>query len=453
MKPSVSASSRLCRGSTTGRCRSISCSTLRSSAESGCGSATRLSTAQSRVGSRKRNDPCCYSQARATKRHHGLALKPRFEHTTISVRTEFGPHTRRETLMAELTIRPEEIRDALDNFVQSYEPGAASREEVGRVIDAGDGIAHVEGLPSAMTNELLQFADDTLGIALNLETHQIGVVILGDFSGIEEGQEVKRTGEVLSVPVGDNFLGRVVNPLGQPIDGLGEIVAEGRRALELQAPGVMDRKSVDQPMQTGIKAIDSMIPIGRGQRELIIGDRQTGKTSIIVDTIINQTGQDEICIYVAIGQKASTVMQVVRKLEEYGAMEYTIVVAATASASAPLKFLAPYAGAAMGEYFLYSGRHAVCFYDDLSKQADAYRQMSLLLRRPPGREAFPGDVFYLHSRLLERAVKLNDELGGGSLTAIPVIETQAGDVSAYIPTNVISITDGQIFLQSDLFYS
>jgi F-type H+/Na+-transporting ATPase subunit alpha len=361
--------------------------------------------------------------------------------------------------MAELTIRPEEIRDALDNFVQSYEPGAASREEVGRVIDAGDGIAHVEGLPSAMTNELLQFADDTLGIALNLEAHQIGVVVLGDFSGIEEGQEVKRTGEVLSVPVGDNFLGRVVNPLGQPIDGLGEIVAEGRRALELQAPGVMDRKSVDEPLQTGIKAIDSMIPIGRGQRELIIGDRQTGKTTVAVDTIINQKQNWESgdpdkqvrCIYVGIGQKGSTIAAVRGVLEEAGALDYTTIVAAPASDAAGFKYLAAYTGSAIGQHWMYAGKHVLIVFDDLSKQAEAYRAVSLLLRRPPGREAYPGDVFYLHSRLLERCAKLSDEMGGGSMTGLPIIETKAGDVSAYIPTNVISITDGQIYLQSDLF--
>jgi len=361
--------------------------------------------------------------------------------------------------MAELTIRPEEIRDALDKFVQSYEPGAASREEVGRVIDAGDGIAHVEGLPSAMTNELLQFADDTLGIALNLEAHQIGVVVLGDFSGVEEGQEVKRTGEVLSVPVGDNFLGRVVDPLGHPIDGLGEIEAEGRRALELQAPGVMDRKSVDEPLQTGIKAIDSMIPIGRGQRELIIGDRQTGKTTVAVDTIINQkanwaTGdpaQQVRCIYVGIGQKGSTIAAVRGVLEEAGALEYTTIVAAPASDAAGFKYLAAYTGSALGQHWMYAGKHVLIVFDDLSKQAEAYRAVSLLLRRPPGREAYPGDVFYLHSRLLERCAKLSDELGGGSMTGLPIIETKAGDVSAYIPTNVISITDGQIYLQSDLF--
>ena len=361
--------------------------------------------------------------------------------------------------MAELTIRPEEIRDALDSFVQSYEPGAASREEVGRVIDAGDGIAHVEGLPSAMTNELLQFADDTLGIALNLEAHQIGVVILGDFSGIEEGQEVKRTGEVLSVPVGDNFLGRVVNPLGQPIDGLGEIVAEGRRALELQAPGVMARRSVHEPLQTGIKAIDSMIPIGRGQRELIIGDRQTGKTTVAVDTIINQKSnwesgdptQQVRCIYVGIGQKGSTIAAVRGVLEEAGALEYTTIVAAPASDAAGFKYLAAYTGSAIGQHWMYGGKHVLIVFDDLSKQAEAYRAVSLLLRRPPGREAYPGDVFYLHSRLLERCAKLSDEMGSGSMTGLPIIETKAGDVSAYIPTNVISITDGQIYLQSDLF--
>ena len=361
--------------------------------------------------------------------------------------------------MAELTIRPEEIRDALDKFVQSYEPGAASREEVGRVIDAGDGIAHVEGLPSAMTNELLKFADDTLGIALNLEAHQIGVVVLGEFSGVVEGEEVKRTGEVLSVPVGDKFLGRVVNPLGEPIDGLGEIVAEGRRALELQAPGVMDRKSVDQPLQTGIKAIDSMIPIGRGQRELIIGDRQTGKTTVAVDTIINQKAnwesgdpaQQVRCIYVGIGQKGSTIAAVRGVLEEAGALDYTTIVAAPASDAAGFKYLAAYTGSAIGQHWMYAGKHVLIVFDDLSKQAEAYRAVSLLLRRPPGREAYPGDVFYLHSRLLERCAKLSDELGGGSMTGLPIIETKAGDVSAYIPTNVISITDGQIYLQSDLF--
>ncbi len=361
--------------------------------------------------------------------------------------------------MAELTIRPEDIRDALDRFVQSYEPDAATREEVGRVTDAADGIAHVEGLPSAMTNELLQFADGTLGIALNLDIHEIGVVILGDFSGIEEGQTVKRTGEVLSVPVGDAYLGRVVNPLGQPIDGLGEIKAEARRELELQAPNVMQRKSVHEPLQTGIKAVDSMIPIGRGQRELIIGDRQTGKTTVAVDTIINQRANWEsgdpdrqvLCIYVAIGQRGSTIASVKDTLEEAGAMAYTTIVAAPASDSAGFKYLAPYTGSAIGQHWMYEGKHVLIVFDDLSKQAEAYRAVSLLLRRPPGREAYPGDVFYLHSRLLERCAKLSDELGAGSMTGLPIIETKAGDVSAYIPTNVISITDGQIYLQADLF--
>ena len=361
--------------------------------------------------------------------------------------------------MTELSIRPEEIRDALNGYVQSYEPGAASREEVGRVTDAADGIAHVEGLPSAMTNELLEFEDGTLGIALNLDVHEIGVVILGAFDGIEEGQTVKRTGEVLSVPVGDGFMGRVVNPLGQPIDGLGDIEAEGRRALELQAPTVVQRKSVHEPMMTGIKAIDSMTPIGRGQRQLIIGDRKTGKTTIATDTIINQKANWETgdpnkqvrCIYVAVGQKNSTVAEVRATLEEAGAMEYTTIVNAPAGDPAGFKYLAPFTGSAIGQHWMYSGKHVLIVFDDLTKQADAYRAMSLLLRRPPGREAYPGDVFYLHSRLLERCAKLSDELGAGSMTGLPIIETKAGDVSAFIPTNVISITDGQIFLQSDLF--
>jgi F-type H+/Na+-transporting ATPase subunit alpha len=363
--------------------------------------------------------------------------------------------------MTELTIRPEEIRDALDHFVQSYQPGAASREEVGRVADASDGIAHVEGLPSVMTNELLQFEDGTLGLALNLDVHQIGVVVLGEFSGIDEGQEVRRTGEVLSVPVGDGYLGRVVDPLGNPIDGLGEVQSEGRRALELQAPSVMHRKSVHEPLQTGIKAIDSMIPIGRGQRQLIIGDRQTGKTTVAVDTILNQRSNWESgdpekqvrCIYVAIGQKGSTIASVRGTLEEAGAMDYTTIVAAPASNSAGFKYLAPYTGSAIGQHWMYQGKHVLIVFDDLSKQAEAYRAVSLLLRRPPGREAYPGDVFYLHSRLLERCAKLSDDLGAGSMTGLPIIETKAGDVSAYIPTNVISITDGQIYLQSDLFNS
>ncbi|WP_433007254.1 F0F1 ATP synthase subunit alpha [Kribbella sp. CA-294648] len=362
--------------------------------------------------------------------------------------------------MAELTIRPEEIRDALDRFVSSYEPDEAAREEVGTVIDAGDGIAHVEGLPSAMTNELLEFEDGTKGIALNLDVRNIGVVILGEFRGIEEGQKVRRTGEVLSVPVGEGYLGRVVDPLGTPIDGLGEITGlEGTRALELQAAGVMDRQEVREPLQTGIKAIDGMIPIGRGQRQLIIGDRKTGKTAIAVDTIINQKANWESgdpkkqvrCIYVAIGQKGSTIASVRGALEEAGAMEYTTIVASPASDAAGFKYVAPYTGSAIGQHWMYQGKHVLIVFDDLTKQAEAYRSMSLLLRRPPGREAYPGDVFYLHSRLLERCAKLSDELGGGSMTGLPMIETKANDVSAFIPTNVISITDGQIFLQSDLF--
>ena len=351
-----------------------------------------------------------------------------------------------------MKLRPEEIASVLKAQIENYK-AEVEVDEVGTVLAVGDGIARIYGLRNCVAMEMLELPHDVTGLALNLEEENVGAVLLGEDTLIKEGDLVKRTGRILQVPVGEALVGRVVDPLGRPLDDKGPIDTTSFRPVEFKAPGVVERQPVKEPLQTGIKAIDAMIPIGRGQRELIIGDRQTGKTSIIVDTIINQKGQDEICVYVAIGQKASTVMQVVEKLEEYGAMDYTIVVAATASASAPLKFLAPYAGAAMGEFFLYSGRHAVCFYDDLSKQADAYRQMSLLLRRPPGREAFPGDVFYLHSRLLERAVKLNDELGGGSLTAIPVIETQAGDVSAYIPTNVISITDGQIFLQSDLFYS
>src|SRR5215217_3222202 len=361
--------------------------------------------------------------------------------------------------MTELSIRPEEIRDALQKYVDDYKPSASSREEVGHVAECADGIARVSGLPSAMANELLEFEDGTLGIALNLDTREIGVVILGDFGGIEEGQTVRRTGEILSVPVGDAYLGRVVDPLGTPIDGLGEIATEGRRALELQAPGVMDRKSVHEPMQTGIKAIDAMIPIGRGQRQLIIGDRQTGKTAIAIDTIINQkanwdsgdVNKQVRCIYVAIGQKGSTIAAVKGALEDAGAMEYTTIVAAPASDAAGFKYLAPYTGSAIGQHWMYGGKHVLIVFDDLSKQAEAYRAISLLLRRPPGREAYPGDVFYLHSRLLERCAKLSDELGAGSMTGLPIIETKANDVSAYIPTNVISITDGQIFLQSDLF--
>ena len=361
--------------------------------------------------------------------------------------------------MSELKINPNEIRDALKDFVSSFEPQGTDKQEVGYVIDAGDGIAHIEGLPSAMANELLRFSDGTLGLALNLDEREIGVVVLGEFTGIEAGMEVYRTGEVLSVPIGDAYLGRVVNPLGAPIDGLGEIKSEGLRALELQAPGVMDRKSVHEPLQTGIKAIDAMIPVGRGQRQLIIGDRQTGKTAIAVDAIINQrdnwlsgdVNKQVRCIYVAIGQKGSTIAGVKAALEEAGAMEYTTIVASPASDPAGFKYLAPYTGSAIGQHWMYGGKHVLIIFDDLSKQAEAYRAVSLLLRRPPGREAYPGDVFYLHSRLLERCAKLNDALGAGSMTGLPIIETKANDVSAYIPTNVISITDGQIFLQSDLF--
>jgi F-type H+-transporting ATPase subunit alpha len=361
--------------------------------------------------------------------------------------------------MAELTINPDDIRDALKKFAKSYDPGTAATAEVGHVIDAADGICHVEGLPGVMANELVKFADGTLGLAQNLDENEIGVVILGQFAGVEAGMEVTRTGEVLSVPVGDGYLGRVVDPLGSPIDGLGAIKSEGRRALELQAPGVMARRSVHEPLQTGIKAIDAMIPVGRGQRQLIIGDRQTGKTAIAVDTIINQkanwaTGDPSKqvrCIYVAIGQKGSTIAGVKGALEEAGAMEYTTIVAAPASDPAGFKYLAPYTGSAIGQHWMYNSKHVLIIFDDLSKQAEAYRAVSLLLRRPPGREAYPGDVFYLHSRLLERCAKLSDEMGGGSMTGLPIIETKANDVSAFIPTNVISITDGQIFLQSDLF--
>ncbi|MBL5974016.1 MAG: F0F1 ATP synthase subunit alpha [Candidatus Leucobacter sulfamidivorax] len=362
--------------------------------------------------------------------------------------------------MAELTISPDEIRAALNDFAKSYEPAAAGKTEVGTVIDAADGIAHVAGLPGVMANELVRFADGTLGLAQNLDEGEIGVVVLGEFTEIAEGQQVTRTGEVLSVPVGEGYLGRVVDPLGNPIDGLGEIAGiEGRRALELQAPGVMARKSVHEPLQTGIKAIDAMIPVGRGQRQLIIGDRQTGKTAIAIDTIINQKANWESgdvskqvrCIYVAIGQKGSTIASVKGALEDAGAMEYTTIVASPASDPAGFKYLAPYTGSAIGQHWMYAGKHVLIIFDDLSKQAEAYRAVSLLLRRPPGREAYPGDVFYLHSRLLERCAKLSDELGAGSMTGLPIIETKANDVSAYIPTNVISITDGQIFLQSDLF--
>ena len=362
--------------------------------------------------------------------------------------------------MAELTIRPDEIREALEKFVTNFSSEAASREELGTVVVSGDGIAKVEGLPSAMANELLEFENGTKGIALNLDVREIGVVVLGDSEGIEEGQTVKRTGEILSVPVGDGYLGRVVDAMGTPIDGLGDITPlDGQRALELQAAGVMDRQSVKEPLQSGIKAIDAMIPIGRGQRQLIIGDRKTGKTAIAVDTIINQkanwaTGdptKQVRCIYVAVGQKGSTIAALKSVLEEAGAMAYTTIVHAPASDPAGFKYIAPYTGSAIGQHWMYNGKHVLIVFDDLTKQAEAYRAMSLLLRRPPGREAYPGDVFYLHSRLLERCAKLSDDLGGGSMTGLPVIETKANDVSAYIPTNVISITDGQIFLQSDLF--
>ncbi|HEU0214113.1 MAG TPA: F0F1 ATP synthase subunit alpha [Jiangellaceae bacterium] len=361
--------------------------------------------------------------------------------------------------MTELTIRPEEIREALDAFVKSYQPAAAAREEVGRVAVAGDGIARVEGLPSAMANELLEFDDGSLGLALNLDVTEIGVVVLGEFAAIEEGQTVRRTGEVLSVPVGDAFLGRVIDPLGQPLDGLGDIEAEGRRALELQAPSVVQRQGVKEPLQTGIKAIDAMTPIGRGQRQLILGDRQTGKTTIAIDTILNQldnwnSGEkaDQVrCIYVATGQKGSTIAGIRQQLDDAGALAYTAIVAAPASDPAGFKYLSPYTGSTLGQHWMYQGYHVLIAFDDLSKQAEAYRAISLLLRRPPGREAYPGDVFYLHSRLLERCAKLSDEMGAGSMTGLPIIETKANDVSAFIPTNVISITDGQCFLEADLF--
>ena len=360
--------------------------------------------------------------------------------------------------MAELTISSDEIRSAIANYTSSYSP-EASREEVGVVTTAADGIANVSGMPSVMANELLEFPGGVIGVAQNLDTDSVGVVVLGNYETLKEGDEVKRTGEVLSIPVGENFLGRVINPLGEPIDGLGDITDTEERALELQAPSVLMRQPVNEPMQTGIKAIDAMTPIGRGQRQLIIGDRKTGKTSVCIDTILNQRDNWESgdqskqvrCIYVAIGQKGSTIASIRQTLEEHGALDYTTIVAAPASDSAGFKWLAPFAGAALGQHWMYQGKHVLVIYDDLTKQAEAYRAISLLLRRPPGREAYPGDVFYLHSRLLERAAKLNDELGGGSLTALPIIETKANDVSAFIPTNVISITDGQVFLESDLF--
>jgi F-type H+-transporting ATPase subunit alpha len=351
-----------------------------------------------------------------------------------------------------MSIKADEITKIIREQIEEYR-GGVEISEIGSVISVGDGIARVYGLEKVMAGELLEFPHGVMGLALNLEETQVGVVLLGDYTDIREGNQVKRTGRIMEVPVGEAMVGRVVNALAQPIDGKGAIQTEHRSPIERIAPGVVDRQPVKEPLQTGIKSIDAMIPIGRGQRELIIGDRQTGKTAVGIDTIINQKGQGVICVYVAIGQKRSTVAQVVKTLEEYGAMEYTIVVSASASDPAPMQYLAPYAGCAIGEYFRDSKRHALCIYDDLSKHAAAYREISLLLRRPPGREAYPGDVFYLHSRLLERAAKLNNEKGAGSLTALPIIETQAGDVSAYIPTNVISITDGQIYLESDLFNS
>ncbi|MDN6306928.1 MAG: F0F1 ATP synthase subunit alpha, partial [Corynebacterium sp.] len=360
--------------------------------------------------------------------------------------------------MAELTISSDEIRSAIANYTSSAS-AEASREEVGVVTLAADGIAQVSGMPSVMTNELLEFPGGVIGVAQNLETDTVGVVVLGNYESLKEGDEVKRTGEVLSVPVGEKFLGRVINPLGQPIDGLGDIESSENRALELQAPSVLMRQPVHEPMQTGIKAIDAMTPIGRGQRQLIIGDRKTGKTSVCIDTILNQRANWESgdpskqvrCIYVAIGQKGSTIAALRKTLEDQGALDYTTIVAAPASDSAGFKWLAPFAGAALGQQWMYEGKHVLIIFDDLTKQAEAYRAISLLLRRPPGREAYPGDVFYLHSRLLERAAKLSDELGAGSMTALPIIETKANDVGAFIPTNVISITDGQVFLESDLF--
>jgi F-type H+-transporting ATPase subunit alpha len=350
-----------------------------------------------------------------------------------------------------MKINPEEITSVLKKEIERYQPELRVEEE-GTILEIGDGIARIYGLSSALAGEMLEFSTGSFGLAFNLEESSIGAVVLGEYQDLHEGDKVKRTGEVLRVPVGEGLIGRVVNPLGQPLDGKGSVESSEFRPVESNAPGIADRQSVKEPLQTGVKAIDSMVPIGRGQRELIIGDRGTGKTAIAVDTIINQRGKDVICVYVAIGQKASTVAGVVDRLEQAGAMDYTVVVLASASVPAPLQYIAPYSGCAMAEHYMYSGRHTLCVYDDLSKQAAAYRQMSLLLRRPPGREAYPGDVFYLHARLLERSAKLSDDLGGGSLTALPVIETQEGEVSAYIPTNVISITDGQIYLQPELFF-
>src|SRR5919202_1255807 len=352
-----------------------------------------------------------------------------------------------------MQIKPDEITSILKERIEGIDDGGADLSEVGTVLSVADGIARIHGLDNCMSLEMLEFPHDVTGLAMNLESDNVGAVLFGDWDRIEEGTQVKRSGRLLEIPVGEALLGRIVDPLGRPLDGEGEVNTEETRPAELKAPGVVQRQPVEEPMLTGIKAIDAMIPIGRGQRELIIGDRQTGKSAIPIDTIINNKDKDLICIYVAIGQRMSTIVDLAETLREHGAMDNTIIVASAANEAAPIKFIAPYAGCAMAEYFLYNGKHALCVYDDLTKHAYAYRQMSLLLRRPPGREAYPGDVFYLHSRLLERAVKLNDDLGGGSLTALPIIETQAGDVSAYIPTNVISITDGQIFLEADLFRS
>src|SRR5271168_4902394 len=414
---------------------------------------------------RFRSTPSCSagSRSRSATRSSTVRFRRVSPLPKANCRTETPPppdenQEGRRKAMAELTISADDIQSAIEEYVESF-TSDTSREEVGTVIDAGDGIAHVEGLPSVMTQELLEFPGGVLGVALNLDEHSIGTVILGDFETIEQGQQVKRTGEVLSVPVGDGFLGRVIDPLGHPIDGRGDIEAADRRALEIQAPSVVQRQGVKEPLQTGIKAIDAMTPIGRGQRQLIIGDRKTGKTTVCVDTILNQrqnweTGDERKqvrCVYVAIGQKGTTIASVRRVLEEGGAMDYTTIVAAPASDAAGFKWLAPYTGSAIAQHWMYQGKHVLIVFDDLTKQAEAYRAISLLLRRPPGREAYPGDVFYLHSRLLERCAKLSDDLGGGSLTGLPIIETKANDISAYIPTNVISITDGQCFLESDLF--
>src|ERR1017187_5109040 len=444
---------RRCRPPTAMTCISTWCSTRRSSGECQSGLVTSSSTAAWRPGS-------AASGAGWPPEPERPAARPQEQQPYPDL--EIPDQDERDgRKMAELTIRPDEIRDALAHFVESYEPGAVAADEVGTVAECGDGIARVEGLPSAMANELLEFEDGTRGIALNLNVREIGVVILGDYSKIDEGQQVRRTGQVLSVPVGDGFLGRVVDPLGTPLDGKGPIEDTQQRALELQAPSVVQRQKVNTPMQSGIKAIDAITPVGRGQRELIIGDRQTGKTAIAIDTIINQKGnwdsgdpQRQVkCVYVAVGQKGSTIAQVRQSLEDAGALEYTTIVAAPASDPAGYKYVAPFTGSAIGQHWMYEGQHVLIVFDDLTKQTEAYRAISLLLRRPPGREAYPGDVFYLHSRLLERCARLSDDIGGGSLTGLPIVETKANDISAYIPTNVISITDGQIFLETDLFNS